>query len=162
MIVIGIDPGLDGAIAVVRDRKLLACEDIPAEDLGGKGTVRRRVACALLADLLRDLVRRNSDGYELVMIERVGAMPGQGVASVFSFGDTAGSIRGVVAALGLVHAFAVPADWKRHWKVDKAKDAARARASELFPAQAAWWARKCDHNRAEAALIARYGWETRA
>lgn len=159
MIVLAVDPGLSGAVAVVRDARLLAVVDLPAEAVIGAPFVKNRIACAELAVVLRELRAEHSDGAELAVVEQVAAMPKQGTASTFSLGDTAGAIRGVLAALGMPHRFVPPKVWKAHFGLGKDKDQARTVASQLFPQHAAQWLRVRDHNRAEAALIGRYGWE---
>jgi crossover junction endodeoxyribonuclease RuvC len=155
--ILGIDPGLSGALAVVRDGRLLSIHDMPAEPVGGLGTVKRRVAGAELAWLLRHL-RGESDDLAAV-VERVGAMPGQGVASTFSLGDTSGAIRGVLQSVGLRVEYVTPAAWKRALAVPADKGGARTIALARWPEQAEQFRRVKDHNRAEAALIALYGWE---
>jgi crossover junction endodeoxyribonuclease RuvC len=159
MVIYGIDPGVSGAVAVVRDRRLLAVADLPAETVIGSPFVKRRIACAELAALLRALRCEHGDGADLALIEQISAMPRQGAASTFSLGDTAGAIRGVLAALGMPHRFAPARAWKAHYRLGKDKAQARTAASELFPEHAAHWLRVRDHNRAEAVLLARYGWE---
>jgi crossover junction endodeoxyribonuclease RuvC len=94
-----------------------------------------------------------------VDIERVGAMPKQGVSSTFKFGKAYGIAIGVVAALKIPVHFVTPAAWKRHFNLSADKEASRARALQLWPARADLFARKRDHNRAEAALLARYAAE---
>lgn len=155
-IVIGIDPGLTGALATVRGRDLLRVDDMPVET-SGRGNVKRRVSAAALADLLRTI--RSSDDV-LVVIEFVAAMPKQGVSSVFSLGDTAGCIRGVVQSLRMRCEFVTPSAWKQQLKLTGDKDLSRTLASQRWPDRAQWWPAKCHHNRAEAALLAAYGWET--
>lgn len=168
MIVLGIDPGLSGAVAVVRDRLLLAVEDLYAEDVIGQPVVKRRLCAPVIAQQLRRLRSEHSDGAELVVIERVAAMPKQGVASVFCLGDSAGLLRGVLGTLELPTHYVTPQAWKKHFGLIKGKGegkdkgASRTRATEIFPASAHYWRRVADHNRAEAALLARFGWETMA
>lgn len=171
MIVVGVDPGLSGAIAVVRDRRLLAVHDMPTEDTGGTGTVKRRVGVGLL-QVLRDIRRVHGDEGIQAVCERVSAMPaqgakglnegGRGVASTFAFGESAGAIRMAIAAVGFPVQFITPQSWKKRFNVvkDKTGAIARTRACELFPDRADLFQRVKDHNRAEAALIALHGWET--
>lgn len=147
--IVGIDPGLSGALAWY-DGETLTVEDMPTLSLTRGGKAKRAVDGSRLAALLRPRV-------DHVVIERVAAMPKQGVSSVFSFGQTYGLILGVVAALQIPHTTVPPATWKRALGVPKAKDGARARATELLPEWADRWARAKDDGRAEAALIALYG-----
>ena len=156
-LVIGIDPGLSGALAMLGTGGLLAVADLPVVAKGsGAGRVKNEINPAALSHLLRDWVAGHADDV-LVVIERVSAMPDQGVAGVFSLGDTLGSIRGVVATRGYPVAWVTPQRWKKHYGLPADKELARARAIQLYPD--ADLPRKKDHNRAEAILIARYGWE---
>lgn len=158
MLMYGLDPGLDGAIAVLVNGALHDVRDIPTRQEGG-GTVKRRLDSAGLAAIIRDWRAQLGPDSELAVIERVGAMPKQGVASVFSFGHTAGAIEGVLLALGCPVEFVAPASWKRALGLGRDKADSRAKASLLFPAHAGNWLRALDHNRAEAVLLAAYGWK---
>lgn len=162
MLILGIDPGVTGAIAAVMDGRVLEVVDMPTDALSKGKTVKHRVSTPQLAVVLRDLRARHGDGAVLAVVEQVGSMPGQGVASVFSLGDTAGAIRGVLGALGLPHEFVPPQTWKKHFRLGKDKDESRTRAMELLPEAVGMLARKKDHNRAEACLLGLYGWEVRA
>lgn len=156
-LVVGIDPGLSGALALIGPAGLLAVADMPVVAKGkGAGRVKNEVNPAALAQLLREWVNGHADEV-LVVVERVSAMPGQGVAGVFSLGDTLGAIRGVVAARGYPVAWVTPHAWKKHYGLPADKELARARAVQLYPE--ADLTRKKDHGRAESILIARYGWE---
>lgn len=157
MIVFGVDPGLTGALAVLINGRLVDVADLPVREEGG-GTVKRRLDAAVLAAMVREVRRQHGVDSELAVIERVGAMPKQGVASVFSLGHTAGVIEATMLALGVPVEFADPVRWKRLAGLGKDKSDARAKASLLYPEQAGFWRLKGQHNRAEAALIARYGW----
>ena len=159
MLILGIDPGLDGALALVRGPELLAVHDLPSEPTGGSGTVKRRLAAGMLAALLHDVLAGHYRNEALVVIEYVSAGSGQGVASSFAFGDTAGCLRGVVQTLGLRIEYATPAQWKRAMRVPADKSTARTIAAARWPAQAGLFARVKDHNRAEASLLAAHGWE---
>lgn len=147
--IVGIDPGLDGAIAWY-DGDDLTVEDMPTFMLERGGKQKRAVDGARLAALLRARV-------DHVFVERVAAMPKQGVSSVFSFGQSYGLILGVLAALQIPHTTVQPAVWKRALAVPKSKDGARARATELLPAWADLWPLVKHDGRAEAAMIALYG-----
>jgi crossover junction endodeoxyribonuclease RuvC len=166
--VIGVDPGLSGAIALLGSRGLLACADIPLATKGsGQATIKTEVNAAGLAQILRGWTNGGADDV-LVVIERQSAKPTiiggvripQGGASIFSTGDTYGVIRGVVAALTYPAEFVTAGQWKKHYELPggrEQKELARARAIQLYPA--ADLHRKKDHGRAEAILIARYGWD---
>jgi crossover junction endodeoxyribonuclease RuvC len=149
--VIGIDPGLTGAVAVLNDG--IRVFDMPVSaKVSGKG---QQVNAHDLATLLRSWMPGSR---VTVYVEKVASMPKQGVASTFNFGETAGVIRGVVAALGLELLYVTPQKWKKHLGLlNMQKDAARTLAIQLYPGLADDLARKKDGGRADAILIARYG-----
>ena len=92
-----------------------------------------------------------------VIVEQVNAMPGQGVTSMFNFGQTFGAIKGVCAALGLPIFFVRPSKWKKHFElINSSKDASRTKAIEMYPNLSHKLARKKDVNKSDAILIARY------
>ena len=157
MITIGIDPGLSGAIACLGHRgELLQVEDMPTMARGAGGAfVKRQVNATALAEILRTLANGYDRNEIQVLLEAVTALGGQGVASTFSFGLTAGIIEGVVAARGYRHELVRPQDWKRAFNLGPSKDQARAKAIRMYPSASLH--RVKDHNRAEALLIARYG-----
>lgn len=144
-IIMGIDPGISGAVAfyfpVVPGR--IAVDDVPVA--GGEINV------AELARLVR--IHRPT----LAVIERVGAMPGQGVVSMFNFGRSYGDVRGVVGALDIPLHFVTPQKWKKHFGLSSDKEECRLRAIRMFPNAAESFRLKKHDGRAEAALIALYG-----
>lgn len=146
--VCGIDPGLSGAIAFYFSESpfRVAVEDMP---VAGK---------MVSAPLLTDMIRKY--GPAIAIIESVGSRPGQGVASTFKFGTAYGVVQGVIGALQIPVEFVAPQRWKKHFRLTSDKEQARAKAQQLFPACASSFQRVKDHGRAEAALIARYGFET--
>jgi len=148
---IGIDPGITGAIAFINGNGYLV-EDLPVM-ANGKGTAK--IKNCINPAALAELIKLNSDVGEQIYLERVSSMPGQGVASMFSMGDTFGSIRAVCAVLNRSLVIITPQEWKKYYKLGKDKELARAKAIQLFPD--APLSRKKDHNRAEALLIANYG-----
>lgn len=158
-IIIGIDPGLTGAIAVLGSHGLIDMQDMPVMPRSAGGTVKQQVNAAALHTLLKEWTHDHDKNEFIVFFERVNAMPKQGSASTFSLGHTAGVIEGVVCAAGLAHEVITPQSWKKHFRLGKDKDAARALAQRHYPD--ASLARKKDHNRAESLLIARFGWEQR-
>ena len=145
--IIGIDPGISGAIAVLDAGGLLVAHSaMPTYQPGKASRVNAAALCAFL------------DPYRAghAILEQVGAMPGQGVASMFSFGHAAGSVEGVLAALGISYELVTPQTWKRAYKLNgKPKDASRALAQRLYPG--APLGRKKDSGLADALLLARYG-----
>lgn len=149
MIILGIDPGITGAIAKLNGRSL-EVDDIP---VAGK-----RVEPQALFDRLWRYVENESDEVR-AFIERAQAMPKQGVASTFNYGMTYGMLLAGLAAAEIPYEEVSAAKWKRALRISKEKDVARRRASELMPQGASCWPLKKHHNRAEAALIAWWGKE---
>lgn len=156
MIFIGIDPGLSGAIASVDERgELQAVEDMPVMANGkGASKVKNQVNAAALRDILMGLKAKTTQC--VVGLERISSMPGQGVASMFSMGDSFGSIRAVVACCDIRLEVLSSRTWKNHFKLTADKEQSRAKAIQLFPAAAASLSRIKDHNRAESILLASY------
>ena len=98
-----------------------------------------------------------------VIVEQVSAMPGQGVTSMFNFGQTFGSIKGICAALNLPIFYVRPAKWKKHFElINSSKDASRTKVIEMYPSISTRLSRKKDVNKADAILIARYFRDCRA
>ena len=158
MKVIGIDPGLKGAIAVLQDNKVKEVFDVPVMPEGKKN--KRQLNSAQLVKLLKDII---SDNEEVsVVVENVSAMPGQGVTSMFNFGQTFGAIKGICAALGLPIFFVRPAKWKKYFDlINSSKDASRTKAIEMYPSLSDQLSKKKDVNKSDAILIARFYSETR-
>jgi crossover junction endodeoxyribonuclease RuvC len=148
--VIGIDPGLTGAIAVLSETgELISVEDMPTFDIGGKNKINVHALGASLSKYSHDA---------RAVVELVGAMPGQGVSSMFSFGFAAGAVHGAIGALGIPLETVTPQKWKKHFRLPKDKDAARQLAVRKWPHGP--FSRKKDAGRAEAALIALWALET--
>lgn len=154
MICIGIDPGLTGAIGILAHGRFAGVHDLPVMLTGTASKVSRMIDCAGLATLLRQILADHSGEDFAVALERTGAMPGQGVSSMYSMGDSFGSIRGVVATLGLPLHMPVPGRWKKAMAISSDKEHGRAMAISLFPA--APLNCKAHHNRAEALLLAEW------
>jgi crossover junction endodeoxyribonuclease RuvC len=151
MIVLGVDPGLSGGIAILEDQTIHLLADMPIHRVGhGKATRPELDMHGLCALLARHRV-------EHVVIEQVGARPGQGTVSMFRFGYAAGALYGAATALGLPVSFAQPKAWQRFCGIGPHPDEARRRASQLYPAAASQLNRKVDANKADALLIGRYG-----
>jgi crossover junction endodeoxyribonuclease RuvC len=146
--ILGCDPGKTGALAFLfsDSPSMVSVKDMPIAD--------DKVCGAQLADTIRVM---NPD---MAIVELVGAMPGQGVSSMFNFGVSFGVIKGVVQALGIPLHLVRPNKWKKHFTLSSDKEKSRALALRLWPSRAELFARKKDENRAEAALLARYGLET--
>jgi crossover junction endodeoxyribonuclease RuvC len=153
MRVIGIDPGLSGAIAVINGTDSLMIIDMPTMTVTRNGKDKRQVSATELAQILK---AAKSDECH-VFVEKVSAMAGQGVTSVFSFGRSFGMIEGILAALQMPVTYVAPATWTKAVRRGAGKDASRARAMELFPDNQAEFKRVKDDGRADAALIAHWG-----
>tara|TARA_B100001939_G_C16865290_1_gene583812 strand:- start:24 stop:515 length:492 start_codon:yes stop_codon:yes gene_type:complete len=158
MKIIGIDPGLSGAIAILEDKKVLNIFDIPVMSEGKKN--KRQLNSALLVNLLKENINNSEE--VAVVVEQVNAMPGQGVTSMFNFGQTFGAIKGVCAALELPIYFVRPSKWKKHFElINSSKDSSRTKAIEMYPKLSNQLTKKKDVNKSDAILIARYFSETR-
>jgi hypothetical protein len=155
MITIGIDPGLSGALGVLRDGRYVEVHDMPTV-AKGSGSVKSEVDPAGLISLLRRCAP--ADHAARAALERVNAMPGQGVASTFSLGDSFGCARSAVAACRLELRYVTPAQWKKHFGLSSDKEAARALAVRMFPEAPLNLKKHAD--RAEALLIARWLFDT--
>ena len=157
MRIIGIDPGLSGAIAILEDDKIKEIFDMPVMAEGKKN--KRQLNNALLVKLIKDNIKNYED--TVIVVEKVNAMPGQGVTSMFNFGQTFGAIKGISAALGLPIFFVRPAKWKKHFElINSTKDASRTKAIEMYPALSDELSKKKDVNKSDAILIARFYSET--
>jgi len=149
---IGIDPGLSGAIAIISPESL-KIYDMPTMTVERNGKAKRQVSASELAEMLYLYSGRDCHVY----CERVSAMAGQGVTSVFSFGRSFGMIEGILAAFKMPVTFVPPATWVKAIGRGQGKDASRARAMELFPSDQDQFKRVKDDGRADAALIAYWG-----
>ena len=124
MRIIGIDPGLSGGIAVLDDLKIFDVYDMPIMSEGKKN--KNQLNSAQLVNIIKKNIISNEDTF--LIVEQVSAMPGQGVTSMFNFGQTFGSIKGICAALNLPIFFVRPAKWKKHFDlINSSKDASRTK-----------------------------------
>lgn len=151
--IIGIDPGLKGAIAFFEDGKIEAIFDMPTFEVERNKKKKSEVDVAMLVAHLNSPVTCKATAY----LEKVGAMPKQGTSSMFSFGTSYGILLGVLGALYIPVVHVTPQKWKKALNVRGGKDASRLRASELMPNAASNWPLVKHDGRAEAALIAYYG-----
>ena len=153
MRIIGIDPGLSGGIAILDDLKIYDIFDMPVMSEGKKN--KNQLNSAQLVNILNKHVLKKENTF--VIVEQVSAMPGQGVTSMFNFGQTFGSIKGICAALGLPIFYVRPAKWKKHFElINSSKDASRTKVIEMYPSISSRLTKKKDVNKADAILIARY------
>ena len=147
MIVMSIDPGLSGAIAVFEGGALLCVIDTPTHELSRNNKTKRQISAVALAAIFREYKPSH------VVVEKVSAMPGQGVTSMFSFGRSFGLIEGIVAAFEIPATYVMPSVWTKGIGRGAGKDASRARACELYPSHQKQFARVKDDGRADAVLI---------
>ena len=158
MKIIGIDPGLSGGIAILDNKKVVSIFDMPVMAEGKKN--KRQLNSAQLVVLIKENIR--SDEEVAVIVEQVNAMPGQGVTSMFNFGQTFGAIKGVCAALELPIFFVRPSKWKKHFDlINSSKDSSRTKVIEMYPTLSNHLSKKKDVNKSDAILIARFYSETR-
>ena len=157
MKVIGIDPGLSGAIAVLEEKRVLGIFDMPVMAEGKKN--KRQLNSAQLVNVIKANINQNEE--ISVVVEQVNAMPGQGVTSMFNFGQTFGAIKGVCAALKLPIYFVRPSKWKKHFElINSSKDSSRTKVIEMYPTLSDQLSKKKDVNKSDAILIARFYSET--
>ena len=153
MIIIGVDPGINGAISIIENKKILEVYDTPTMIDGKKN--KRQINSAQVSSIFKERLNLNKD--VIVVVEQVNAMPGQGVTSMFNFGQSFGVIKGICAALSLPIHFVRPTKWKKHFNLIKTnKDASRTKVIESYPEISSKLHRKKDSNRADAILIALY------
>ena len=159
MIIIGIDPGLSGSICFFKDGKILDVIDMPTMTDGKKN--KKQVNGSQIFNEISKRIN-NIDVKEVrVVIEQVSAMPGQGVTSMFNFGQTFGILKGICSAMQLSMYFVRPAKWKKYFNlINSEKDASRTRVIEIFPYISSQLSKKKDSNKADAILIASFYYET--
>ena len=159
MLIIGIDPGISGSICFFEDGKILDVVEMPTMAEGKKN--KRQVNGS---QIYNEISKRslNIKNQEIrVIIEQVSAMPGQGVTSMFNFGQSFGILKGICSAMQLPMFFVRPAKWKKYFNlINSQKDASRTRAIEIFPYFSTQLSKKKDSNKADAILIASFYYET--
>ena len=161
MIIFGIDPGVSGAICVLKKGQVVKLYEMPTMIDGKKN--KKQVNGAEVANIFKkELIDQNveKESFEIIAkvgVEHVTAMPGQGVTSMFNFGQSFGLIKGVCAALKIPIYFVRPVKWKKHFDLIKTnKDASRTKVIQIFPHIAPQIFRKKDSNKADSILIAKY------
>lgn len=152
MNIIGIDPGLSGAIVSYNGEELLI-HDMPIFEIEKNGKKRRQIDVNGFIKILRD------EKPDHVFLERVGAMPGNGSGAMFAFGFGCGLLEGAVAACGYPFTYVTPMKWKKAMGCPADKDGARMRASQLLPKYSHNWDLKKHDGRAESALLALFGYK---
>ncbi len=159
MYIIGIDPGISGAVCFFKDGKIIDVIEMPSMAEGKKN--KKQVNGNQLFNEINFRLNEISKDETCVVVEHVTAMPGQGVTSMFNFGQSFGVIKGICSAMQLPIHFVRPAKWKKYFNlINTSKDASRSRAIEIFPKISEKLKRKKDTNKADAILIASYYYNT--
>ena len=159
MLIIGVDPGLSGAICFFEDGKILDVVEMPTMTEGKKN--KRQVNGSQVYNEISKKIKQVDKKDIKVIIEQVSAMPGQGVTSMFNFGQSYGILKGMCSAMQLPMYFVRPAKWKKYFGlINTEKDASRTKAIEIFPYFSSNLSKKKDSNKADAILIASYYYET--
>ena len=159
MLIIGIDPGISGSICFFDDGKILDVIEMPVMNEGKKS--KKQVNGAQIYNEITKKINSNPETNTRVVIEHVTAMPGQGVTSMFNFGQSFGVLKGICSAMRLPMFFVRPAKWKRYYNlINSEKDASRTRAIEIFPYFSSQLSKKKDSTKADAILIASFYYET--
>jgi len=153
LIVFSFDPGVSGAICVFKNKEIIEIVDVPTMIEGKKN--KRQINSAQVSHIFRSFSEKETRCY--VIVEQVSAMPGQGVTSMFNFGQSFGVIKGICAAFNFPIYFVRPTKWKKHFNlIGSVKDASRTKVTELYPSFASKIAKKKDSNKADAILIGKY------
>ena len=159
MLIIGIDPGISGSICFLEDGKILDVIEMPTMTEGKKN--KKQVNGSQIYNEILKRTKNFEKNKIRVVIEQVSAMPGQGVTSMFNFGQSFGILKGICSAMQLPVFFVRPAKWKKYFNlINSQKDASRTRAIEIFPYFSSQLSKKKDSNKADAILIASFYYET--
>jgi crossover junction endodeoxyribonuclease RuvC len=159
MLIIGIDPGISGSICFFENGKIIDVVEMPTMTEGKKN--KRQVNGAQVYNEILKRINKSEKHNVRVVIEQVSAMPGQGVTSMFNFGQSFGILKGICSAMQLPLFFIRPAKWKKYFGlINSEKDASRTKAIEMFPYYSSNLSKKKDCNKADAILIASFYYET--
>ncbi len=159
MLIIGIDPGISGAICFFEDGQVKELINMPVMAEGKKN--KRQINGSQTYNEILKRINKHSKKDIIVVIEQVSAMPGQGVTSMFNFGQSFGVLKGICSAMQLPMFFIRPAKWKKYFGLIKTeKDASRTKVIEIFPYISSELSRKKDSNKADAVLIASFFYNT--
>ena len=157
--IIGIDPGISGSICFFEDGKIIDVIEMPTMTDGKKN--KRQVNGSQIYNEISKRINKTEKQNIRVIIEQVSAMPGQGVTSMFNFGQSFGILKGICSAMQLPMYFIRPAKWKKYFSlINSEKDASRTKAIEMFPSFSSQLSKKKDSNKADAILIASFYYET--
>ena len=159
MLIIGIDPGISGSICFFENGKILDVVEMPTMTEGKKNK-RQANGSQIYNEIIKRINKTEKQNIR-VIIEQVSAMPGQGVTSMFNFGQSFGILKGICSAMQLSMYFVRPVKWKKYFNlINSEKDASRTRAIEIFPYFSGQLSRKKDSNKADAILISSFYYET--
>ena len=155
MLIIGIDPGISGAICFFQNGEIIDVIDMPSMADGKKN--KRQINSQQVFNEISERIINIPKKEIIVVIEQVSAMPGQGVTSMFNFGQSFGVLKGICSAMQLSMYFVRPAKWKKYYGLIKTeKDASRTKVIEIFPYISNKLSKKKDSNKADAILIANF------
>ena len=159
MLIIGIDPGISGSICFFEDGKIIDVVEMPTMTDGKKN--KRQVNGSQIFNEISQRIHKSKNHEIRVIIEQVSAMPGQGVTSMFNFGQSFGILKGICSSMQLPMYFVRPAKWKKYFNlINSQKDASRTKAIEIFPYFSRQLSKKKDSNKADAILISSFYYET--
>jgi len=159
MLIIGIDPGISGSICFFNEGKIIDVVEMPTMIEGKKN--KKQVNGSQIFNEISERIKEIDKKDIKVVIEQVSAMPGQGVTSMFNFGQAYGILKGICSSMQLPMYFVRPTKWKKYFNlINSEKDASRTKAIEIFPYFASKLSRKKDSNKADAILIASFYYET--
>ena len=159
MLIIGIDPGISGSICFFENGQIIEVIEMQTMKEGTKK--KKQVNGAQIYNEISQKINQKDKQNIRVVIEQVSAMPGQGVTSMFNFGQSFGILKGICSAMQLPMYFVRPSKWKKYFGLIKSeKDASRTRAIEMFPYFSSHLSKKKDSNKADAILIASFYHET--
>jgi len=155
MLIIGIDPGISGAICFFENGEVKEILDMPNMAEGKKN--KKQINGPQIYNEISKRIINISKKEVVVVIEQVAAMPGQGVTSMFNFGQSFGVLKGICSAMQLSMHFVRPAKWKKYFNlINTEKDSSRTKVIEIFPYISSQLSRKKDSNKADAILIASF------
>ena len=159
MLIIGIDPGISGSICFFNEGKIIDVIEMPTMTEGKKN--KKQVNGSQIFNEISERIKEIDKKDIKVVIEQVSAMPGQGVTSMFNFGQAYGILKGICSSMQLPMYFVRPTKWKKYFNlINSEKDASRTKTIEMFPYFSSQLSKKKDSNKADAILIASFYYET--
>ena len=159
MLIIGIDPGISGSICFFEDGKIIDVIEMPTMTEGKKN--KKQVNGSQIYNEISKKINKFQNKDIRVIVEQVSAMPGQGVTSMFNFGQSFGILKGICSGMQLSMYFVRPTRWKKYFNlINSEKDASRTKAIEIFPYFSSQLSKKKDANKADAILISSFYYET--